>query len=220
MTGLEAITAQIISDAKEKARGILESARSDCEKAAKEYAERAEAIRTEIEERAITEGEDLIARAKSAAAMTRRNILMQAKAEMLNEAFEAAKKEICDTDYGKYRELLVALLFCALIEQTKNEKESLELGDEVAEFDTFEVLMNAADRERFGEAVVEGARRVCSRRIGTERVQKLRLSNEVADIDGGLILRYGDVEANCSLSVLLSDTRRRLESRISSILFD
>lgn len=220
MTGLESITAQILSDAKDKAREILEKAQSDCREQAEQYAARADAVREELESRAIAEGEDLIARAKSAAAMTRRNILLEARARMLDEAFEAAKKEICDTDYGKYRELLVALLSCALIEQTKNEKESIELGDEVAEFDTFEVLMNAADRERFGEAVVEGARRVCSRRIGAERAGKLRLSDEVADIDGGLILRYGDVEMNCSISALLAGARRRLESKISAILFD
>ena len=157
---------------------------------------------------------------RSAAAMTRRNILLAAKSELLDETFEAAKKQICDTDYGKYRELLVALLSCALLEQAKQEQNALEYGDEVTAFDTFEVLLNETDRARFGASVIEGARRVTERRIGAERAAKLRLSEECADIDGGLLLRYGDVETNCSLTVLLREMRRELEGKISAILFD
>jgi hypothetical protein len=137
-----------------------------------------------------------------------------------DETFEAAKKQICDTDHGKYRELLVALLSCALMEQASDERKTLAFGDEVTEFDTFEVLFNENDRARFGESVIEGARRVTERRIGAERAAKLRLSAECADIDGGLILRYGDVETNCSLAVMLREMRRELEGKISAILFD
>ena len=51
-------------------------------------------------------------------------------------------------------------------------------------------------------------------------MEKLRLSNEIANIDGGLILRYGSVETNCSISALLAGMRRELEPKISAILFD
>lgn len=220
MKGLDKITERILADAKERARVILEEAQSDCRLAAAEYAARADAIAEEIADRAMREGEHLIARARSAAAMTRRNILLAAKSELLDETFEAAKKQICDTDYGKYRELLVALLSCALLEQAKQEQNALEYGDEVTAFDTFEVLLNETDRARFGASVIEGARRVTERRIGAERAAKLRLSEECADIDGGLLLRYGDVETNCSLTVLLREMRRELEGKISAILFD
>ena len=219
MNGLDKITERIITDAKEQARNILEQAQADCRTAAKEYANRADAIRNRIAERTMKEGEELIARARSSAAMTRRDILIASKAKMLDKAFETAKAQICDTDYGKYRELLVALLSCALIDQAKNEQAGMELGDEVAEVDSFEVLFNATDRERFGAAVLEGARKNTERRIGTARAEKLRLSDEVADIEGGLILRYGNVEANCSISALLSEMRRELEPKISALLF-
>lgn len=219
MNGLDKITDRIIADAKEKARQILEDAQTDCRSAAKEYADRAEAIRNRIADRTMREGEELIARAKSSAAMTRRDILIASKAKMLDRTFEAAKAQICDTDYGKYRELLVALLSCALIEQAKSEQLSMELGDEVEEFDTFEVLLNEHDRARFGTSLLDSARKVTERRIGTERVEKLRLSEEVACIEGGLILRYGSVETNCSISALLAEMRRELEPKISALLF-
>lgn len=219
MNGIDKITERILDDAKEKAREILEQAQFDCREAAKEYADRADDIRERIAARTMREGEELIARAKSSAAMTRRDILIASKAKILDEVFGAARAQICDTDYGKYRELLIALLSCALIEQAKNEQLGLELGDEVEEFDTLEVLFNAHDRARFGTYVLEGARKVTERRIGAERIAKLRLSEEIAPIDGGLILRYGNVETNCSISALLAGMRRDLEPKISAILF-
>ena len=220
MNGLDKITDRILTDAKDKARRILEEAQNDCRQAAQDYADKADAIRDRIATRTMQEGEALIARARSSAAMTRRDILIATKAKLLNEAFEAAKAQICDTDYGKYRELLVALLSCALLEQAQNEQTSLELGDEIEEFEVFEVLMTKADKERFGTAVLEGARKVTERRIGSARTEKLRLSEEDADIEGGLILRYGNVETNCSISALLAGMRRELEPKISAILFD
>ena len=220
MTGIEKITERILADARESAKEILAKAQQDCNDTAAAFAERAERECAALSRQAMEQGEELVTRARSAAAMARRNILLEARAKILDEAFEAAKREVCDTDYGKYRELLIALLSCALLEQSKNERRSKSFGDEVEEVDRFEVLLNAKDRERFGTTILEGARRVTERRIGAEKTAKLVLSEKVADIDGGLILRYGDVEANCSIAVLLAEMRHSLEGRISAILFE
>ena len=219
MTGLEKIIDRIIDDAKEKARGILEAAQADCRITAEKYAKEAEDIRNGIAEKAEKEGEILIAKTRSSTAMTRRNLLLSARGTLLDEAFERAKKEVRDADFGKYRELLTALLTSALIEQAKAEDASRDLGDEVMAFDCFEVLFNAEDREKYGATVVEAARRTAPRHIGAERADKLRLSDETADIDGGLILRYGDIEANCSLTTLLAGMREELEQKVAAVLF-
>ena len=220
MNGLDRITDRILADAREKARGILEAAQNDCRRAAADYAAEGERIREEITEQAMAESEDIIARSKSAVAMTRRDILTRARAEMLDEAFAAACAHICDTDYGKYRELLVALLSSALIDQSKSEQSGLEMGDEVALPESYEVIFNAQDAERFGRRIVEDARRLTERRIGADRAARVCLSETTAAIDGGLILRCGDTEVNCSLSALLAEMRRGLEGRVAKILFD
>ena len=199
---------------------MLEEAQTYARAAAEEYAATAEATRNRIADEAMAEGDRIISRARSSAAMTRRNILLSAKARALDEAFEAARKEISDTDFGKYRELLIALLSNALVAQAKGERLGREYGDEVASADTWEVLMNGHDRERLGNAVVQGALRATERRIGAECAAKVRLSDECADLDGGLILRCGDVETNCSLTVLLAGVRREIEGKIEHILFE
>jgi hypothetical protein len=48
---------------------------------------------------------------------------------------------------------------------------------------------------------------------------KLRLAPDTAEIDGGLILRAGPVETNCSLSMLMAENRRETEAKVSRILF-
>ncbi|MBE6555797.1 MAG: hypothetical protein E7663_06185 [Ruminococcaceae bacterium] len=219
MTGLDKIIERILKDAKDRAREILEAAQRECRTTAESYADRADKTRDAILERAEREGEALIARARSAAAMTRRSILLAARSAVIDEAFEGAKREIRATDYGKYRALLSALLTSALLEEARAARESAALGDELTEFDTYEVIFNAEDRELYGKAVLEDARRAAQRHIGEERAAKLRLSEETADIDGGVILRYGDIEANCSLSMLMNEMRGELEQRVSALLF-
>ena len=219
MTGLDKIIDRILSDAKEKARGILETAQADCRKIAEDYAAKAEEIRERLTSEADAKGEAIVARARSTVATNRRNLLLQTKSALVDEAFEAAKRALVDTDLGKYSELLTALLTSALIEEAENAEKTAAYGDEVTEFDTYEVQMNESDRAAYGADVVEAAKRAALRRIGGERAAKVRLSEKTVPIDGGLILCYGSIEVNCSLSMLMAQMRKSLEAKVSAILF-
>lgn len=220
MTGLEKIIARIEAEGRERAGLLLQHAEEECRATAAEYAARAEAVREKLSGEAQSQCEVMISRARAAVEREHREVLTKARNDLLDEVFEAAKARLCSTDYGQYRELLVALLVSALLEQQRVARESVAMGDEVEEVERFEVLLNAEDRERFGSFVIDGARRVAERRIGAENAAKLCVSDETAPIDGGLILRFGNVELNCSLSVVLNDVRRELEPRISALLFD
>ena len=219
MTGLEKITARIEAQARERAREMLQKAEEDCCRLAEEYAARAEQARERIANEAATAREVMISATRAGVEKEHRELIAATRTALLDEAFEEAKRALFSTDYGKYRELLVALLVNALLEQDRVTKQSIEMGDEVEEVERFEVLLNAADRERFGAAVVDGARRVAERRIGAANAAKLCLAAQSADIDGGLVLRFGNVELNCSLSVVLADLRTEMEGRVAELLF-
>ena len=219
MTGLDKIIERILADAKEDARVILETAQKDCRTAAEQHAARAEEIRAEIIKKAEEECEAIVTSAKSNAATTAKNIMLARRAELIDRAFDEAKKEIKSTEFGKYPELLTALLTSALIEEASTAATTAAYGDEITEFDAYEVIFNEADRDAYGESVVENARRAAYRHIGAERAAKLTLSNEAADIEGGLILRYGNIEANCSLAMLIAQMRKELEKQIEKTLF-
>ena len=47
----------------------------------------------------------------------------------------------------------------------------------------------------------------------------VRLASDIAPIDGGIILRCGPVETNCSLAMLMAENRRETEAKVSRILF-
>lgn len=219
MTGLEKIIERIESEARERASEILQRSEEECTALAKEYAARAEATRERMEREGMEQIERIVNDARAQSEKTRNELLQNTRRALLDEAFESAKRELCDTDYGKYRELLCALLVSALLEQHRAEQESIEYGDEVEEFERFEVMFNEKDRERFGTQVVADARRTVERRIGAAKAAKISLCEESANVDGGLVLRFGDVELNCALSVLMADIRRDLEARVAGILF-
>ena len=219
MTGLEKITDRILADAKEEVREILAAAQSDCRAVAERYAKEAEESAAAITDRAQAEGEALIARARSAAAMEHRSILAKARASLIDRAYAQARQEIRDTDHGKYRELLRALLTSALCAVAATEEEAKALGDESEEPERYEAVFAPGDRETYGEETVAGARRDARARAGAARVEKLVLASDTADIDGGLILRYGETEVNCSLSMLLSDIRAETQGKVAALLF-
>lgn len=219
MTGLDKIKERILADAKEDARRILETAQADCRQMAEKYAAEADETRERIAARAEREGERVIASARSDAAMARRNILLHTRAALVDEAFERAREQLLDNSGNKYRELLTALLVGALADIAASEDASAALGDEVPECAAYEALFNAEDRTRHGAAVVDAARRTATRRVGAARAAKLCLSADTAPIDGGVVLRCGDVETNCSLSMLLAQLRTELEPKVEAVLF-
>ncbi len=219
MTGLEKIIERIGADARARAERVLQEAEEDCLRMAKEYAARSEQTRQRIEKESEETLRSLLQGARAESEKTHTEILQSARAALLDEAYAKAREEICSNQYGKYRELLIALLASALLEQHRAEQESIAYGDEVEEIERFELVLNATDRERFGNAVVEGARRLCERRIGKEKAAKLSLAADTAQIDGGLILRFGAVELNCALDVLMADVRRETEAHVAQILF-
>lgn len=219
MTGLEKITERILDDAKSRARGILEEAQAECERLAAEYAEKAKAMRQRVAEETERECADVVARARSAAAMAQRDIIEGTRASLLDSTFDAARVHLREMGKEKYRELLSALVVCAMLQQAAAEDSAAE-DEESLPPATYEVRLNAADREAFGHRAVEDARRVLERRVGAARAAKLVLGDKTARIDGGIVLLAGDIEINCSLAVLIDEIRPTLEGDVAKLLFE
>lgn len=219
MTGLDKITEKIIAEAKADAAKTREEAEAAAAKTTAEYAARAEEIRARIASQAQREGENIVTRAASGTAMTKRNVILAAKGNLIDEAFTEAGKSLRAMETAKYQAMLVSLLRRAVAEQTESERTSRELYGEDEDapcVSQYEVLMNAADRDRYGKAVVEAVRASAEGKAG----KPLVLSAKEAKIDGGFLLRYGDMESNCSLSMLIGVRRNEREAQVSHILFD
>ena len=130
MTGLKKIIARILDDANAQAQEILDEATEKSFSVRAQNLVDAQAAQDRMIAEAEREGEALVVRAKSSAAMTRRNIELTAKSEMIELAFEKAMQEIREMDRGEYAALLLSLLCKTLNAQRDSERESMRLYNE------------------------------------------------------------------------------------------
>ena len=219
MTGLEKVTGKIIADAEADARVILEKAQAECEAIKAKYAAATEAEIEKLTDECDRECQALIIRARSSAAMAKRNAVLEARAKLIDDAYAAAEKQIRNMNGEQYLELLCKMLRTALKNQLEAEAESLRLYGEDISPALYEVVLNSRDRETYGEKLLEAYRAGYGARLSPVVLQRLRLAPDTAPIDGGIILRCGPVETNCSLSMLMAANRRETEARVSRILF-
>lgn len=219
MTGLEKVTGKIIADAEADARVILERAEAECEAIKAKYAAATEAEVEKLTDECDRECQALIIRARSSAAMAKRNAVLEARAQLIDDAYAAAEKQIRSMSGEQYLDLLQRMLRSALKSQLEGEEESMRLYGEDISPAVYEVVLNTRDRETYGEKLLEAYRAGYGARLSPVVLAKLRLAPDTAPIDGGMILRCGPVETNCSLSMLMAANRRETEARVSRILF-
>lgn len=219
MTGLEKVTGKILADAEADARVILERADAECAEIAARFEAETEAEAERMREQNDRECQALIIRAKSSAAMAKRNAVLEARAALMDEAYAAAERQVRSMSGEQYLDLLQKMLRSALKRQLEGEEESLRLYGEDISPALYEILLNSRDRDTYGERLLTAFREGFGAKLPAAALQKLCLSPETVRIDGGLILRCGPVETNCSLAMLMAENRRETEAKVSRILF-
>ena len=219
MTGLEKVIGKIIADAEADAGEILDKARAECEEIKAKYTAETEAEIEKLTDECDRECQALIIRARSSAAMAKRNAILEARAKLLDDAYAAAEKQIKSMNGDQYLDLLCKMLRSSLKNQLEGEAESLRLYGEDISPAAYEVVLNSRDRETYGEKLLAAYRAGYGSKLSPAVLAKLRLAPDTAPIDGGIILRCGPVETNCSLSMLLAANRRETEAKVSRILF-
>ena len=219
MTGLEKVIGKIIADAEADAGEILDKARAECEEIKAKYTAETDAEIEKLTDECDRECQALIIRARSSAAMAKRNAILEARAKLLDDAYAAAEKQIKSMNGDQYLDLLCKMLRSSLKNQLEGEAESLRLYGEDISPAAYEVVLNSRDRETYGEKLLAAYRAGYGSKLSPAVLAKLRLAPDTAPIDGGIILRCGPVETNCSLSMLLAANRRETEAKVSRILF-
>ena len=222
MNGLEKITDKILAEAGAESQKILAEAEEECARIRATYAEKAQAIRLRVADEAEREGIDLVSRSKNGAATQKRNALLRVRGELVDETFDMTLMALRSQSDEKYTEMLTGLLCAAFLEQMEAEITGRTLyGEEEAMIpECYEVLFNQRDRDRCGKAVIEGTQKHLASKVSPEKLARLQLSSQTANIDGGLVLRCGNVESNCSLSILFAQLRESLESEVARALFE
>lgn len=219
MTGLNKITEKIISEANDRARVIIEQARKRCIEISNEYAARAEQEKLSMRENAEKEANSIIAQSKSSAAAEKKNSLLKVKRELVDETFREARAEIENLSDEKYGEMISSLAAAALFEVIETQRENLEKYGEEPDFEEYELLLNKKDYDRCGKAVYANLVARTVERFGSETAERISLSEKTVSIDGGAVIRCGNLENNASFSRLFEALREKLEYEVASYLF-
>lgn len=162
----------------------------------------------------------ILAREKASAAMQCREIVMREKASLIEEVYHRAEKVILALPEDEYAAFLTGFAASAITERVETVRFlQTEYKDE-AFCDTVEVYtlhFSPCDKEKYGERVL-GEVKAQVAAVLTE-VPVIQLGAEPVHISGGVVVRYGDTETSCALSVLLGGLRDRLDPVVNQVLF-
>ena len=221
MIGLEKVIGKILADAEADARETLAAAEADCAAITARYRAETEAELERLREASDKECQGIILRAKSSAGMAKRDAILEARAAILDEAYATAERKIRDMSGDAYLDLLSKMLRTALRDRLEAERDSMQLYGEDISPAAYEVLLSDRDRGTYGTRLLRSFKTGLGAKFPTEALDKLALApdGDGSHIDGGLILRCGAVETNCTLSMLLAQNRRETEARVNQILF-
>ena len=199
MKGIDKITSRILADAE-----------AECAVVKKESDERCAAVRAENEKRAqdeywrlVREGvkdtEQRVQRMDRTARLEAKKSVLNMKQEAVSRAFDLAKDKIAELPERDY----VAFL-------AREAAEAAITGQE-------EVIFCERDRKSVGAKAVKAANELLAAK-GMPGL--LTLSDATRDMAGGLMLKQGDIEVNCTVDTLLDLTRDELAARVADVLFE
>lgn len=192
MNGLEKINSRIRRDASEDVEAILSQARQEADDIMAQYRAQADQITREAEARRGKMAADRLDRLQGSSEMACRQMLLGAKQACIDEAFFKASKAIRDIPREQYNEVVASMA-------ARN-----GVGDE-------EIIVEADDAP-YLEAIVQRANEL---KPGAH----FRASQEQRFLGGGIVLKNGPVEINCSFASQLAALRQEMATDIAQVLF-
>ena len=212
MNGIENITAKIRRDAQAYAERTLANAKERADEILDTYRRQAEAIYAEERAKGAREQAGVAERAVSSAEVLERNILLDARNALLQQAFTEAEAQLHALSAEEYTVFLKSCLGAAI--DTLNAPEEDGFGYEPENPDLYRLSLNSRDSAQYGQALLSAVEKQV-----VARGCRITLTEEDDSIDGGFILKRGEAEVNCTLALLLKNARRDLEAEAYRVLF-
>ena len=199
MTGTKRIVSHIEAETQSEIDALLAQAQANAAEITAEYAKKAEAEAAELLRAGKESAEQRVQRQERTTRLEARKDILGLKQEMVSAAYDKAKEAILAMDEDKYVAFLAEQAGAAAL-----------TGRE-------EILLNKTDRDRIGAKLLAAANAAAVKR---GLPGEMKLSDETRAVSGGLILRRGSIEVNCTLEKLLEMSRSALEAEVASVLFN
>ena len=197
MKGTEKIIAHIKADAQAQVDAILAQAEQQCAGIRADYEEKANQAYTDKIRAGVKLSQDNLDSQMRLSQMEARKELLSVKQDMVAKSFEKAVAMLTELEEGEYVKLLSGLAAKASV-----------TGDE-------SILLNSRDKAR-GAAVVAAANALLA---AEGKNAALTLDEGEGSFAGGLILRRGSIEVNCTVELLVELCRGEMSAKLAGVLF-
>lgn len=198
MTGLEKILKAIEAEASANAEAIVRQAELEADEIMAKAKSEAEKKFAEIAEKSDADVKDIISRAESAAALQEKKLILDAKQQIISNTIANAKSALANLPDSEYVKII------------------LQMVKKYAHNKSGEILFTDADKKRLPANIETLIQTTLAEKTGVE----LKISEQSVIIDGGFILKYGDIEENCSFDALFSAAKDDLQDKVNTILFE
>ena len=198
MNGIEKISARILADAEAEAAAIRAQAEEKAAQIRAEYDRKLEDEQQRLTLEAQNEAQKQLERGQGAARMAARRQVLEKKQMLVDKVFRTAEQQLLSLPEADYTRLCAQLAAQASV-----------TGSEA-------LIFSEADRARVGEAAAALANELLAK---AGRPAKLTLDSETRPMRGGVILKNGLVETNCSIGTLVDGLRPELSGKVAGRLF-
>lgn len=196
MTGLDKIVEQILQEAKTSADKILSDANAQSDAILTQARKDADKINKASEEKISDFKTSGQSRAKSSSDLKKRQAILKAKQEIINNIIDKAYNKLLELPDDKYFEM---------IEKCLEKSVQARAG---------EIYFSAKDAERLPGDMVGRIDKIAAAKGGS-----LVISKETKNIDSGFVLVYGGIEENCSFKAIFNADREKLADKVNTFLF-
>lgn len=198
MNGIERIIARIDREAQAEAEAIRAAAAQTCEDIRVADDQTAQEKYWQLVRTGVKDCEARVQRLGSTAAMEAKKSILALKQDMVAAAFRRAEEMLCQLPEAEYVELLSRLAAEAVVTGTE------------------ELVFNEKDRAQVGAKVADA---INAKLAAKGKAGGVTVSAVTRGIKGGLIVRQGDIETNCSAEAMTELYRSEMAAQVASALF-
>jgi len=198
MNGIDKIIERILNEADLDRKSILSKAEGEAKEIYQSLKDKADAEALDIVNRGREQALRIIERSEGSSELESRSMLLDTKQKLIDQAFQRAKGMLLELPDDEYTSLLAGLAAPALTSGS----EEIILGQS-------DLRRKAAVRKKInGKATEKGL------------PGKVTVSPQAGDFEGGLIVRQGNIETNCTFDTILRMLRDSMAGDVAGILFD
>lgn len=198
MDGINKITERIKEETREEIAAMQAETAEKCRGIKEAYDKIAQDEYWNLVRAGVKESELQVQRMNSTAVMESKKSILAMKQDAVSRIFEEAKKRICNLPEDRYVSFLA------------------NLAGNAASTGLEEIVFNERDKQQYSKAVSKAANEILKKR---GLLPKLTVSESTGNFMGGLVIKQGDIEVNCSVEKLVELSRVELSSQVAEVLF-